>query len=86
MQGCLLISDELNHASIAVGAKTSGATVKTYKHNGELCSAYCVLMFMYGMVCRCSAFGESVKKCSIERTASYSQAVEEDYDNCRGSL
>ncbi|TVY43940.1 Serine palmitoyltransferase [Lachnellula occidentalis] len=31
--GCLIISDELNHASIRVGAKLSGAVVKSYKHN-----------------------------------------------------
>ena len=36
LQGCLIVSDELNHASIAVGAKISGAAVKTYKHNGRL--------------------------------------------------
>ncbi|KAK9480085.1 pyridoxal phosphate-dependent transferase [Lipomyces japonicus] len=32
-KGCLIISDELNHASIRFGARLSGASVKTYKHN-----------------------------------------------------
>ena len=32
-KGCLLISDELNHASIRFGARLSGATIKMYKHN-----------------------------------------------------
>lgn len=32
-KGCLVISDELNHASIRVGARLSGATIKSYKHN-----------------------------------------------------
>jgi len=31
--GCLIISDELNHASIRVGARLSGAMIKSYKHN-----------------------------------------------------
>ncbi|KAJ8099289.1 pyridoxal phosphate-dependent transferase [Lipomyces tetrasporus] len=32
-KGCLIISDELNHASIRFGARLSGAVIKTYKHN-----------------------------------------------------
>ncbi|KAG0649666.1 Serine palmitoyltransferase 2 [Hyphodiscus hymeniophilus] len=32
-KGCLIISDELNHASIRVGARLSGATIRSYKHN-----------------------------------------------------
>jgi serine palmitoyltransferase len=31
--GCLIISDELNHASIRVGVKLSGAAIESYKHN-----------------------------------------------------
>jgi len=34
--GCLIISDELNHASIRVGARLSGALIKSYKHNDML--------------------------------------------------
>ncbi|ODV60498.1 serine C-palmitoyltransferase LCB2 [Ascoidea rubescens DSM 1968] len=30
---CLVLSDELNHASIRFGVRLSGATVKTFKHN-----------------------------------------------------
>ena len=32
-KGCLLLSDELNHASIILGAKLSGAKIQTFKHN-----------------------------------------------------
>ena len=32
-KGCLVISDELNHASIRVGARMSGANVRMFKHN-----------------------------------------------------
>ena len=30
---CLILSDELNHASLVLGARLSGATIKTFKHN-----------------------------------------------------
>ncbi|KAG8908292.1 serine palmitoyltransferase component [Tulasnella sp. 403] len=32
-KGCLVISDEFNHASIRVGVRLSGATIRTFKHN-----------------------------------------------------
>ena len=32
-KGCLIISDELNHASIRFGARLSGANVRMFKHN-----------------------------------------------------
>ena len=32
-KGCLVISDEFNHASIRVGIRLSGAVVRTFKHN-----------------------------------------------------
>lgn len=32
-KGCLIISDELNHASLILGCKLSGAVVRTFKHN-----------------------------------------------------
>jgi serine palmitoyltransferase len=32
-KGCLIISDELNHASIRFGARLSGAMVMSFKHN-----------------------------------------------------
>ena len=31
--GCLVISDEKNHASIILGLRLSGATIKVYRHN-----------------------------------------------------
>ena len=35
-QGDLIVSDELNHASLILGARLSGATIKVFKHNSEL--------------------------------------------------
>ncbi|KAI8915517.1 pyridoxal phosphate-dependent transferase [Powellomyces hirtus] len=32
-KGCLILSDELNHSSLIYGARISGATIKTFKHN-----------------------------------------------------
>ncbi|KAK9451548.1 pyridoxal phosphate-dependent transferase [Limtongia smithiae] len=32
-KGCLILSDELNHASIRFGARMSGAVIRTFKHN-----------------------------------------------------
>ncbi|XP_071161498.1 serine palmitoyltransferase 2-like isoform X1 [Mytilus edulis] len=32
-KGSLILSDELNHASLVLGSRLSGATIKTFKHN-----------------------------------------------------
>jgi len=32
-KGCLILSDELNHASLVLGSRLSGAVIRTYKHN-----------------------------------------------------
>jgi serine palmitoyltransferase len=32
-KGCLVLSDELNHASIVLGCRLSGAVIKVFKHN-----------------------------------------------------
>lgn len=32
-KGCLILSDELNHTSLVLGSRLSGATIKVYKHN-----------------------------------------------------
>ena len=34
-KGCLILSDELNHASLVLGARLSGATIQVFKHNGK---------------------------------------------------
>lgn len=32
--GCCIVSDELNHASLVLGARLSGAKVTVFRHNG----------------------------------------------------
>ncbi len=32
-KGCLILSDELNHVSLVLGSRLSGATIKVFKHN-----------------------------------------------------
>ncbi|KAI4900672.1 hypothetical protein NFI96_029595, partial [Prochilodus magdalenae] len=34
-KGCLILSDELNHASLVLGARLSGSTIRVFKHNSE---------------------------------------------------
>lgn len=34
-KGSLIISDELNHTSLILGARLSGAKIKVFKHNGN---------------------------------------------------
>jgi serine palmitoyltransferase len=36
IQGCLILSDELNHTSLVLGSRLSGAIIKVYKHNGSI--------------------------------------------------
>uniref|UniRef100_A0A667ZMC7 Serine palmitoyltransferase long chain base subunit 2 n=1 Tax=Myripristis murdjan TaxID=586833 RepID=A0A667ZMC7_9TELE len=33
LSGCLILSDELNHASLVLGARLSGSTIRVFKHN-----------------------------------------------------
>ncbi|KAL6083437.1 hypothetical protein STEG23_035557, partial [Scotinomys teguina] len=35
-KGCLILSDELNHASLVLGARLSGATIRIFKHNSVM--------------------------------------------------
>ena len=34
-KGCLILSDEFNHASLVLGCRLSGATIRVFKHNGK---------------------------------------------------
>jgi serine palmitoyltransferase len=33
--GCLIISDELNHSSLVLGCRLSGAKIQVFRHNGS---------------------------------------------------
>lgn len=35
-KGCLIISDELNHSSLVFGSRLSKATIRVFKHNGQI--------------------------------------------------
>ena len=35
LQGCLILSDKLNHSSLVLGARLSGATIHVFNHNGR---------------------------------------------------
>lgn len=35
-KGSLILSDELNHASLVLGCRLSGAKIRVFKHNSEL--------------------------------------------------
>ena len=43
-KGDLIVSDELNHASLVLGARLSGAKIKVFKHNGKNSSSYVSLV------------------------------------------
>ena len=33
-QGCLILSDQLNHSSLVLGCRLAGATIRVFQHNG----------------------------------------------------
>ncbi|CAH1792141.1 unnamed protein product, partial [Owenia fusiformis] len=41
-KGCLIVSDELNHASLVLGARLSKSSIKTYKHNDMVSLEKCL--------------------------------------------
>ena len=43
--GCCIISDELNHASLVLGTRLSGAKVYVFKHNGKIIPLNILLHF-----------------------------------------
>ena len=43
--GCCIISDELNHASLVLGTRLSGAKVFLFRHNGMF--SYFLVLSMY---------------------------------------
>jgi serine palmitoyltransferase len=43
-KGCLVLSDEKNHASLILGLKLSGATTRVFKHNSKFHGLKCMLV------------------------------------------
>lgn len=39
-KGCLIFSDMLNHASLCLGCKLSGASIRVFKHNSKISYFY----------------------------------------------
>jgi serine palmitoyltransferase len=56
-QGCLILSDELNHASLVTGCRLSGAVIKVFKHNGSAFHSYWSERFD---VCECLSTSDVV--------------------------
>lgn len=46
-KGCLVMSDEKNHASLILGLRLSGATTKVFKHNSEFLIYNSFLFFFF---------------------------------------
>ena len=44
---CLIVSDELNHSSLILGARLSGAKIKVFKHNGKILTSAILCRFLY---------------------------------------
>ena len=54
-KGCLILSDEKNHASLILGLRLSGATTRVFKHNSkfkilQLCKFLFKTLFLYEII------------------------------------
>jgi serine palmitoyltransferase len=47
--GCLVLSDEKNHASLILGLRLSGATIKVFRHNSMYMLARDRLVYIWGL-------------------------------------
>jgi len=44
LQGCLILSDKLNHSSLVLGARLSGAAIHVFNHNGKCSRSVCLTL------------------------------------------
>lgn len=82
-KGCLILSDELNHASLILGCRLSGAVIKVFKHNSKCRSDGSELTRCIVRYCR---FGTKAAASDRRRSTQEPLAVEEDHHYDRGSL
>ena len=91
-ENCLVVSDEKNHASIIVGLRTSGATIRVFKHNSKSMSikyisgSYFVHFLPQLELTRYEESGEAAKRRYNKRETEDATAMGENLHCCRGCL
>lgn len=88
---CLVLSDEKNHASLILGLRLSGATVKVFDHNSKFAVSWSksirerIEIFKY-FCCRYETLGESSEKCGGFWSATIWETLEENSNRSRRCL
>jgi len=94
-KGCLVLSDEKNHASLILGLRLSGAVIQIFKHNSrhtmqQLFITYTIIFcWKYKKIMvyhRCKTLGRMFEESYCFRAAEDWQTLEEDSYYCRRCL
>lgn len=56
-KGCLVLSDEKNHASIILGLRLSQATIRVFKHNSKKIEMIAILIYVHIIIINFFTFG-----------------------------